>query len=68
METQDQDKELICQDCLSPFIWTAGEQRFFREHGFGPPKRCKACRAYLKRKIQERDREVKAREVSHDRL
>lgn len=63
MGTQDQDKELICQDCQSTYIWTAGEQRFYREHDFTQPKRCPSCRAYLKRKIAERDREVKAREV-----
>jgi hypothetical protein len=68
METQeDQDKELICQDCLSVFIWTAGEQMFFRMHNFSPPKRCKSCRAYLKRKLAERDTEVKAWETQHGR-
>lgn len=64
METQDQDKELACQDCQSTFVWSAGEQRFYREHDFTPPKRCPSCRAYLKRKIRESER---AREVRDGR-
>lgn len=47
MEAKDQDRELLCQDCQSPFTWTAGEQRFYREQGFTQPKRCPGCRAYL---------------------
>ena len=70
MSEQDQDKELICCDCLSAFTWSDGEQRFFREHGWDPPKRCKPCRAYIKRKTLERDREVqeqmRRREAQHD--
>ena len=62
MEAKDQDRELLCQDCQSPFTWTAGEQRFYREQGFTQPKRCPGCRAYLKRKIREQER---AREVQH---
>ena len=64
MEAQDQDKELLCQDCQGNFIWTAGEQRFYREKNFTPPKRCPSCRAYLKRKLREQE-ERRTREVQH---
>lgn len=40
-----QGKTLICKDCGSEFIFTAGEQEFYAEKGFtNEPQRCKACR------------------------
>ena len=45
------DKTLRCKDCRLTFTWSTGEQRFFRDKGFAPPKRCPECRAYLKRKM-----------------
>jgi hypothetical protein len=39
-----EDKELDCADCKASFTWTAGEQAFFAEKNFTPPKRCKPCR------------------------
>jgi len=44
------DKELKCQDCGTPFSFTAGEQERFAQLGFtNEPKRCKTCRAARKR-------------------
>ncbi|MDD3290543.1 MAG: zinc-ribbon domain-containing protein [Eubacteriales bacterium] len=44
---------MICQDCGQEFIFTAGEQEFYKEKGFdNEPKRCKACRD--KKKNQRR--------------
>jgi CxxC-x17-CxxC domain-containing protein len=41
-----QDKELICIDCGATFVFTAGEQLFFRDKRFtNEPKRCKACKS-----------------------
>jgi len=39
-----EDKELTCSDCNQPFTFSGGEQRFFAERQFTPPKRCKPCR------------------------
>ena len=40
-----EDKTLICKDCGSEFIFTAGEQEFYAEKGFmNEPQRCKTCR------------------------
>ena len=40
-----EDKTLVCQDCGQEFVFTAGEQAFYKEKGFeNEPKRCKACR------------------------
>jgi hypothetical protein len=39
------DKTLKCKDCGSDFIFTEGEQTFYKEKGFeNEPQRCKACR------------------------
>ena len=44
-----EDKTLVCKDCGKEFVWTAGEQEFYAEHGFeNEPKRCKDCRAAMK--------------------
>lgn len=41
-----EDKNITCVDCGKPFVFTAGEQAFFAEKGFGGgPKRCPNCRA-----------------------
>jgi len=41
-----QDKRLKCIDCGAEFVFTAGEQLFFRDKQFkNEPKRCKACKA-----------------------
>jgi CxxC-x17-CxxC domain-containing protein len=40
------DRVLICVDCGQSFVFTAGEQYFFRDKQFQhDPKRCKACKA-----------------------
>ena len=40
-----QDKTLVCRDCGEEFVFTAGEQEFYADHGFqNEPQRCKACR------------------------
>lgn len=40
-----EDKTLVCKDCGSEFIFTAGEQEFFAAKGLAnEPKRCKNCR------------------------
>ena len=41
-----QDRILKCIDCGTDFVFTAGEQLFFRDKQFrNEPKRCKACKA-----------------------
>ena len=45
-----EDKTLTCRDCGREFIFTAGEQEFFAEHGFeNEPQRCGGCRRARKR-------------------
>jgi CxxC-x17-CxxC domain-containing protein len=40
-----EDRPILCIDCGQNFIWSAGEQTFFRDKGLqNPPKRCKECK------------------------
>ena len=43
------DKNLVCADCGSEFIFTQDEQRFFWSKGLAEPKRCKPCRMLRRR-------------------
>lgn len=39
------DTDILCIDCGENFIWTIGEQVFYRDKGLkNPPKRCKDCK------------------------
>lgn len=39
------DIGVLCIDCGKEFVWTVGEQMFFRDKGLkNPPKRCKECK------------------------
>lgn len=38
------DQTLSCEECGQQFTFTKGEQEFYEEKGFTPPKRCQACR------------------------
>ena len=44
------DKTLVCRDCGSNFIFTAGEQGFYLEKGLmNEPQRCPDCHANRRR-------------------
>ncbi|HLA94784.1 MAG TPA: zinc-ribbon domain containing protein [Pyrinomonadaceae bacterium] len=44
-ESEFEDKSIHCIDCNGDFIWTGGEQAFFRDKNLqNPPKRCKECK------------------------
>ena len=48
------EKIIICRDCGSEFIFTEGEQAFYKEKGFdNEPTRCVDCR---RAKKAQRDR------------
>lgn len=40
----EKTQKLTCQDCGQDFPFSAGEQKFYEEKGFDPPKRCPQCR------------------------
>lgn len=46
------DKTLTCRECSKSFVWTAGEQAFYKERGLiNIPARCSACRSNRKTKL-----------------
>ena len=43
--TSGEDQRITCVDCGQEFVFTAGEQAFYREKGLtNAPTRCKSCR------------------------
>ena len=39
------DKQLVCKECQKEFLFTLGEQEFYKEKGFlNAPQRCPECR------------------------
>ncbi len=39
------DKTLVCKDCSQEFVFTEGEQEFYKEKGLtNEPQRCPECR------------------------
>lgn len=48
-----QDIQLKCKDCGADFVWTVGEQEFYKQKGFtNPPTRCPKCRQNKKAQMQ----------------
>lgn len=43
-----EDKMLTCKKCGKEFLFSASEQKFFKEKGFFRPSMCKECRANTK--------------------
>lgn len=47
------DVSIMCIDCAEAFVWTAGEQAFFRDKDLvNPPKRCKECKKAKNRRLE----------------
>lgn len=42
--THLEDKVLTCCDCGQEFVFSAGEQAYFKSKGLSQPKRDKSCR------------------------
>lgn len=46
------DLNILCIDCGTDFVWTAGEQKFYSDKGLlNPPKRCKDCKQAKNQRI-----------------
>ncbi len=44
-ESDFEEKSILCIDCNKDFVWSIGEQTFYRDKGLeNPPKRCKECK------------------------
>ena len=45
IESDFEEQSILCIDCNSNFVWSIGEQTFYRDKGLkNPPKRCKECK------------------------
>ena len=53
-----EDKKLTCKECGNEFVFTAGEQEFYKEKGFQEPQRCKTCRDASKGRRSYNDRKA----------
>ena len=52
MVVEFQDLPIKCCDCAEDFLWTVGEQAFYRDKGLeNPPKRCKPCKKAKTRRL-----------------
>ena len=50
-----EDRTLVCKDCGKEFIFTVGEQEFYKEKGFdNDPVRCPDCRRARKQQRNNR--------------
>ena len=38
-----EDIEIICRDCGKVFVFSIGEQEFYKSKNFPDPKRCRQC-------------------------
>ena len=53
MDEELQDKVLKCKECGKEFVWTKGEQEFFRAKGLKhKPTRCKDCRKLNRQQLE----------------
>jgi len=51
------DRTLVCKDCGKDFVFTEGEQEFYKEKGFeNDPVRCPDCRRARKAEKNNRER------------
>jgi len=51
-ELEFDDLTIVCTDCEKDFVWTGGEQVFFRDKDLqNPPKRCKECKRAKNQRI-----------------
>ncbi|NMA66610.1 MAG: cytochrome C551 [Clostridiaceae bacterium] len=50
------DKVINCKDCGNDFVFTEGEQEFYKEKGFeNEPQRCPECRRARKQARRNRE-------------
>ncbi len=50
-----EDKKIQCRDCGKEFVFTVGEQEFYKEKGFeNEPVRCPECRKARKQRFNNR--------------
>jgi CxxC-x17-CxxC domain-containing protein len=57
------DRDVLCSNCGAQFVFSAGEQQFYREMGFvNEPRHCKQCKA--KRELRRSGKRLSRIETS----
>jgi hypothetical protein len=51
MMDDERDRLLMCCACGVEFLWSAGEQEFFRARELSPPRRCRECRRLKREQV-----------------
>jgi hypothetical protein len=53
-EAEGEDENLECRDCGAEFVFSVGEQAFYKEKGFdNKPTRCAECKAAKKARFDD---------------
>lgn len=52
IEPELKDIQLKCVDCTNTFIYSAGEQKYYKDRGLAIPKRCHKCRIVRRKRTQ----------------
>lgn len=58
MDTRDfelTETKHTCVDCDTQFLFSLGEQQFFKEKGLTTPRRCPECRERRKKEREQRE-------------
>ncbi len=48
VETERQDRQLVCKDCGEKFVFNVKAQEYYAQQGWSHPKRCRGCREIKK--------------------
>jgi hypothetical protein len=62
------DMKLKCVDCGKEFVFTEGEQTYYRERGLAIPKRCSGCRLKRRSGIGKRPVDVKLEKPEQEEI
>jgi hypothetical protein len=57
----NEDVEVKCEDCGDLFLFTVGDQKFYADKDYTPPKRCAICRQARKESAQQNREQAHAR-------
>ena len=64
----DGEVVLRCGACGFDFVWTIGEQQYFKDHGLRAPKTCPPCRRLRKERLNASSpNDTEAPRLDHDR-
>lgn len=65
-----EEKKIICKDCNNEFIFSVGEQNFYKDKGLSDPIRCKDCRKKRKadKPIQKEEKTQEQKNIDFEEM